>query len=644
MTLPDFLDPVQPPTTADDPGQPATEPDTTNPAPVLCDCGCGFTTDTADKLTRSAIPHHRAADVGITPAIEPADFPDAFGSLRGTLIQSYGALLTGRDDSGAVSLCVRPDVPVITTKNGKEHAVKYVNASGDGTGVPLWRLTDAGAGADILMVEGMLQSRSVAVWAPEELTVVGMNGCRGWAKRDLSFVSGSRVCVFLDKDRNTNADVRAAALSLEEELFRVKARDVLFVDLPDSDEASSTDGPDDYLGRLDDGQRTAFVRSLVDTASHLAHPGADAFEAALYDSKRLDDIEPPVALIPGWLTKNSLARLVGEPGTGKSFVALEWAAAVGSGGMYEGKTAAKGEVLYVVAEGTSGIQKRVRAWEKHNGRVMEGVFFYPAPVQIMGSGGDGSHDSLWKSMVALARRRKFSLIVLDTQSRVTVGVEENSNTEMGRVVDRLDDLRARSGACVLLVHHTSKGGDTGRGAGVVTGALQSEFMLTRSNDGEGKVLKLENTKEKDEADGSTRYLRMEVIQVVDGDPKNPFIDVVTSVVLVDAEPEDGSKALEEEVKRRIPDSENAFRERMDKLYARGPGGSRAEIRNMALVGDEKEGLDKLFSKNTFTLLWGRLFEEGLILQVGTTQKFKVAPPGMTASAFMALHSKDDEDE
>lgn len=603
------------------------------PAPIpLCPCGCGFTAVSAAKLDSSAIPHGIAPALGITPLFH---VPEAFAT-QANMVTPPGMLFEGTEDSGARTQCVKPDAPFL---HHTGRPVKYVNESDNGA--PMWRLRDPSPTGPELVIEGMLQSRAVARWAPDGMGVTGLNGCRGWSGRDLSFAKGREVVVFLDKDRETNAHVRDAAMGLEDELWDQGATGVRFVTLPHDPLAAPTDGPDDYLGRLPEDRRGAFVGALVSGAALLSRPDVEAFEARLLTTDELDGIPQPEPLIPGYLTKDSLARLVGEPGTGKSFVALEWAAAVGTGGMYAGKPAVRGSVLYVVAEGASGIGKRVRAWEKHNKRKMEGVQFFPAPVQIMGSG-DGTRDKDWKALVSVARRTRPSLIVLDTQSRVTVGVEENSNTEMGKVVDRLESLRTQSGACVLLVHHTAKGGDTGRGAGVVTGALTTEFMLTRQGEGEEKTLKLENTKEKDEADGLCRYLRMQVEYLTEGDPENPFDQIVSSVVLVEAEPDEGNRALEQETERRIPERESEFRERMDKLFADGPGATKAEIKDMAIKGDVKEGLLPIMSKATFHRLWSSLHGLGLVAQVGTTQKFKVAPPGMSSTEFSARISHEME--
>jgi hypothetical protein len=107
---------------------------------------------------------------------------------------------------------------------------------------------------------------------------------------------------------------------------------------------------------------------------------------------------------------------------------------------WHGKKVAQARVLYVVAEGVRGIKRRVRAWETLNKRSMTGVQFYERAVQL----GDRKEVS---TLIRTAKRGNFEFIILDTQARCTVGLEENSASEMGVVVAALDVLKEVTRAC-----------------------------------------------------------------------------------------------------------------------------------------------------------------------------------------------------
>ncbi|MFK0225899.1 AAA family ATPase [Streptomyces sp. NPDC090303] len=248
-----------------------------------------------------------------------------------------------------------------------------------------------------------------------------------------------------------------------------------------------------------------------------------AMAAEFLDTEGLDKIRPLRPLIGDLLHLNTLARVIGPSGTFKSFVMIDMCGHIGTGLRWHGHHVTQGTVVYLVAEGAEGIRKRVRAWEQHHGVRMDNVRFLPRPVQAM--------SPEWEVLTEVLRRMEPVLIVVDTQARVTVGIEENSNTEMGRVVHRLDRLREVTGACVSLVHHTGHIGEHGRGASSVKGALQSELKISRKGDRLSNfVLSVQSGKQKDEEEGDASLFGLKKISI-DGEFK-PDGRPVTSLVLV----------------------------------------------------------------------------------------------------------------
>lgn len=226
----------------------------------------------------------------------------------------------------------------------------------------------------------------------------------------------------------------------------------------------------------------------------------EALRADIITADQLDSIGDPDPLIgPNILFRDSLAWLIGKPGCYKSFVALDMAGSIATGTQWHDWTTTQGPVLYLVAEGLTGIRKRVRAWEKATGQDMTGVDFLRRPVQA----GD---DAEWDALVVHTKQRGYALIILDTQARITVGMEENSNKEMGRFVEQAERLRIASGACVLVIHHIGHNGDTGRGATTLPGAMNTIIKVTKEQD--GAQAKLECTKNKDSEEWKAITLRI----------------------------------------------------------------------------------------------------------------------------------------
>jgi AAA domain/DnaB-like helicase N terminal domain len=270
------------------------------------------------------------------------------------------------------------------------------------------------------------------------------------------------------------------------------------------------------------------AREMVETwLDHQTHTPAtdDAVTALMAEMLTTDDLDQVPTLEPligEVLYRDTLARMIGPSGGGKSFVGIDFAGHVATGQPWNGRPVHHGKVVYLVAEGAKGFRKRVRAWEQHHGMRMDGVLFLPRPVQA------GSPE--WPVLIEACRRLDAAFIVIDTQARITVGVEENSATEMGLIVDRMEQLRAATGACVLLVHHKGLQGEHARGSTAVKAALQTELVVSKVGHGRETMVTLSSEKQKDGEDldrisFELRQVRLDGEAHDDGRP-------VTSAILV----------------------------------------------------------------------------------------------------------------
>lgn len=230
---------------------------------------------------------------------------------------------------------------------------------------------------------------------------------------------------------------------------------------------------------------------------------AARFQARVMGSAALDGIEIPPALVENYLDRNSMARLYGPSGSKKSFAVLDMAACVASGREWHGNATHKAKTLYIVAEGATGILKRVRAWEQAHGQRME-VDFFPEAVQIADEGS-------MRELVAFAKIGGYEFVIFDTQARCTVGIDENDNSKMGEIVAALDILKQKTGACVLLVHHSGNEGGRGRGATAVLGAMDAEFEVVCKN--RGMIVDVLTRKRKDGREMGGLAIEMDELHV-----------------------------------------------------------------------------------------------------------------------------------
>ena len=176
--------------------------------------------------------------------------------------------------------------------------------------------------------------------------------------------------------------------------------------------------------------------------------------------------------------------LFGKRGSAKSFVALEMAAAVGTGSPWHGYPVKQAPVVYAALEGGSGMHQRAQAWEEHHGTTITGVhFLVPRLLHVIQDAGP---------LADLVAETGAKLLVIDTQNRATTGLEENSSIDMGRMIAHLDLICQRTGTCVLMVHHTSDGYRP-RGHTSIDGAATSMIRVAK----DGSLVKVSNEKQKD---------------------------------------------------------------------------------------------------------------------------------------------------
>ena len=201
---------------------------------------------------------------------------------------------------------------------------------------------------------------------------------------------------------------------------------------------------------------------------------------------------------------DSESWIIGPPGGFKSFVALDWACHVATGRDWRGQKTTPGDVLYLVAEGSKGIPNRVRAWEATYEDRADRLYILPEPVQV-------ANATAWDTFVELGAEMRPALIVLDTQARITAGLDENSAGAMSTLTEAVRRLKQASGACVLVVHHTGRNGQDARGSSAIDGAQDMEWRVDRPPRRLTATLSID--KSKDGSDEDRHEITMQIVAV-----------------------------------------------------------------------------------------------------------------------------------
>jgi putative DNA primase/helicase len=227
---------------------------------------------------------------------------------------------------------------------------------------------------------------------------------------------------------------------------------------------------------------------------------------------------------------SALSVVFGPPSGGKSFTVLDLCCSIDSGTLWHGRKVKQKPVLYLAAEGQAGMLKRIEAWKQRRKVELPTFALLPMPCLI-------DEDSQRRELLNMITElpKKPGVIVLDTLARSMQG-DENSTSDMGKVVIAASILIEETGAQVIIIHHTGKDEARGpRGAIALTGATDSMFKVMRLKEDKKFVLLCE--RQKDDEPFAPMVFQFEVIDTgflnVDGSP-------VTSLV-----PEFDQEATEE---------------------------------------------------------------------------------------------------
>lgn len=220
------------------------------------------------------------------------------------------------------------------------------------------------------------------------------------------------------------------------------------------------------------------------------------------------------------LPADSVGLIFGAPGTFKSFIALDMALHIAHGMPWLGKKTKKGSVIYLAAEGGTGLMKRIRAWHMTHGMVWDGIDFRVITVPVMLS-------SNAEAVVEAAKATGVtpSLIVVDTKSQTDEG-EENSSTDTANYFRQLGTCFRALWACtVLVIHHSGHSAtERPRGSSAILGNV--DFMFGVFRDAQQMLATLECMRQKDVeffAPANFDLMNQVVGKDEDGEPINSLV-------------------------------------------------------------------------------------------------------------------------
>lgn len=237
----------------------------------------------------------------------------------------------------------------------------------------------------------------------------------------------------------------------------------------------------------------------------------------LLGADELRNLPPLTWRVRGVLPAEGLAALYGPSASGKSFLAMDLAAAIAEGRSWFDCRVSAAPVVYAALEGEAGIRTRVQAWESHYGRQLpDGLRMMLQPFKLT-----ASQDV--KDLAAVVPQ--CAVVILDTLNRAAPTADENSSTDMGEILEAAKTLQSKTFGLVLLVHHTGKDSTKGlRGHSSLFAAMDAVVGVSR--DGERREWWV--AKSKDGQDGDVHPFRLEVETL----GTDEYGDAITSCVVL----------------------------------------------------------------------------------------------------------------
>lgn len=331
-------------------------------------------------------------------------------------------------------------------------------------------------------------------------------------------------------------------------------------------------------GRHDFFAPNSFDVESPETSEHQDEPSVPTLTEWCLSRSQLAALPDPEPMIANVLDKSTVALLYGKWGSGKSFIALDWAACMATGKPWQGRAVEQQRVLYLAAEGAHGMKVRTDAWETGwRNEISDDQF------TVLRRAINLTNYSDVGELAALIRWGGYGAVVIDTIARCMVGADENSAKDCGQVVDALGRLLESTPdgrGVVLGVHHTGKDGKTFRGSSVFEAGADTVYSVLA----EGRPINLNREKRKD----------------------GPIADMHTVTI----EPVDGTKSCIISLHRGVEKPERAQRLLATFLHHFSTtGATKSELRN---VSDLTEG--------TFYRALSDLLESGDLANEGTEKR------------------------
>lgn len=185
---------------------------------------------------------------------------------------------------------------------------------------------------------------------------------------------------------------------------------------------------------------------------------------------------PPKYIVDNLLVEEKVSMIFAEPGTIKSWTAIDIAACVSEGVAWLGeRSVVQGPVLYIDFEdGQYEFHRRVHMLTGHENRPNLGYVYAPGNI---------AEKDWWVRLEKLVLAHGVRFIVIDTLAGATPGVDENDRNAADPLT-YAGWLTEKAHVTILFLHHANRAGDI-RGTSAFKATVDTLFKLETIEDENG---------------------------------------------------------------------------------------------------------------------------------------------------------------
>lgn len=356
----------------------------------------------------------------------------------------------------------------------------------DGRGGYIWNLD--GIGHTIYrhpQVEQAIERRDLILFPEgekdvETLEAMGFvattnsGGAQHWSEAHAAHFKGADVVLFPDNDDAGRAGAQKKLESLKAVAHSVRILDLSrYWDAPPKSDVTDWVAAGGTMEQLT-GILAGTIRPRPPRSTFGAQTSGDlAKKPVVYDW-----------LVKHLIERNGIMILAGESMAGKSFLIMDMGMKIARGLDYAGHKVRQGAVIHMAVEDGKGTELHFKGCLKAQGISPDADVPYVV-MDPFANGGQGftlMDDTVVDRFIAECLEWKayygsLEMIIIDTLSMATEGMDENSSGEASKVLGRINRIRERTGATVAVVHHMNAGGTKVRGSTAIVANVSNVIEL-----------------------------------------------------------------------------------------------------------------------------------------------------------------------